>query len=81
MSGLQEATTEVHDGLASGTASGATGQERLAVANHALHTLAAIDENSRETLEYLKHECAREFEIAIDMGGSQSNNCVQEEMV
>ena len=69
---LEEATTQVHDGLASGTASGASGQERLAVANHALETLAAIDENSRETLEYLKQECAREFEIAMATGGKSA---------
>lgn len=37
----------------------------LAVANNTLHTLARIDENFRETLEYLKQECAREFEIAM----------------
>ena len=69
---LQEATHEVHDGLAMGTTAGATGAERLAVANHALHTLAGIDENSRETLEYLKQECAKEFEIAIATGGKSS---------
>ena len=69
---LQEATHEVHDRLAMGTTAGATGAERLAVANHALHTLAGIDENSRETLEYLKQECAREFEIAMATGGKTS---------
>ena len=69
---LQEATHEVHDGLAMGTTAGATGAERFAVANHALHTLAGIDENSRETLEYLKQECAREFEIAMATGGKTS---------
>ena len=69
---LEEATHEVHDGLAMGTTAGATGAERLAVANHALHTLAGIDENSRETLEYLKQECAKEFEIAMATGGKSS---------
>ena len=66
---LQEATAEVHDALATGTASSASGQERMAVANNALHTLAGIDDSSRETLEYLKQECAREFEIAMSTGG------------
>ena len=66
---LQEATDKIHDALAIRTASSASGQERLAVANNALHTLAGIDENSRESLEYLKQKCAREFEIAMSKGG------------
>lgn len=69
---LEEATSEVRDGLASGPGAGATGNERLAVANHALHTLAGIDDRSRETLEYLKQECAREFEIAMSTGGKSA---------
>ena len=69
---LQEATDDVHDGLAIGPAATASGHERLAVANHALQTLAGIDDNSRETLEYLKQECAREFEIAMGTGGKSS---------
>ena len=66
---LQEATDEIHDAFANGTASSASGQERMAVANNALHTLAGIDDSSRETLEYFKQECAREFEIAMSTGG------------
>ena len=69
---LQEATHEVHDALAMGTAAAATGQERMAVANDALHTLAGIDDSSRETLEYFKQECAREFEIAMSTGGKST---------
>lgn len=36
--------------------------------NNALHTLAGIDESSRKTLEYLKQECTREFEIPMSTG-------------
>ena len=69
---LKEATNEVQGALDIGTASSPSGQERLAVANNALYTLAAIDDNSRETLEYLKQECAREFEIAMKTGGKSA---------
>lgn len=44
-------------------------QERLAIANLALHNLAGIDDNSRETLENIKQEAAKEFEIAMSTGG------------
>jgi hypothetical protein len=66
---LQEATHEIHDGLAMRTTAGATGAERLAVANAALQTLAGIDENSRETLEYFKQECAKKFNCSKSMDG------------
>lgn len=66
---LQETTDEIHDALAHETASSASGQERMAVAKNALHTLASIDDSSKETLKYFKQECAREFEIAMSTGG------------
>ena len=66
---MQEATDEVRNGLLGGNIPGTSTQERLAVANHALHSLAGIDENSRETLEYIKQECAREFQIAMGTAG------------
>ena len=65
---MQEVTNEVHDTLDIGTASSASGQEMFAVGNNGIHTLAGIDDNSRETLEYFKQECVREFEIAMSMG-------------
>jgi hypothetical protein len=69
---LQKVTHKVHDALALKTAVGTTGQEKLAVVNHALHTLAGIDDIARETLEYLKQECTREFEIAMSTGGKST---------
>ena len=66
---MQEATEEVHNSLSFGGQVGKSTQERLAVANHALTTLAGIDDNYRETLEYLKQECAKEFQIAMGTGG------------
>ena len=66
---MQEATDEIHNGLVLGKVPGASLHERLAVANHALHSLAGIDERSRETLEHFKHEAATEFEIAMGTGG------------
>lgn len=39
------------------------------MANLALHSLAGIDDNSRETLEFIKQEDAREFEVAMSTGG------------
>ena len=62
----------MHDGLASGPTAGATGNERLVIANHVLETLAAIDDSSGETLEYLKQKCAREFEIAMSTCGKSA---------
>ena len=38
------------------------------MANNVLHTLAGIYESSRKTLEYLKQECVREFEIPMSTG-------------
>jgi hypothetical protein len=31
--------------------------------------MASINDNSRETLEYIKQEAAMKFEIAMDTGG------------
>ena len=36
---------------------------------HCIYSLAGIDDNSRETLEYIKQEAAIEFEIAMGTGG------------
>lgn len=47
--------------------------ERLAVANHALHSLAGIHDNSIESLEYMKQETAKEFQIAMGTGGKSYN--------
>ena len=69
---LQEATDEVQSGLSAGTQVGASTEERRAVANHALASLARIDDNYRETLEYMKQECAKEFQIAMGTGGKTS---------
>lgn len=66
---LQEASDEVHNGLSFMTPSGPARQEKLAVANHALHSLAGIEDNSRETLKYFKQEIAREFQISMTTGG------------
>ena len=66
---LREATDDVHNGLATPKVVGSSIQERLAVANLALHSLAGIDDNSRETLEFIKQEDAREFEIAMGTCG------------
>ena len=64
-----EATTEVHNGMTMPRVSGTSTQERLAVANNALHSLAAIDEHSRESLEFDKQEAAKEFQIAMSTCG------------
>ena len=53
---MQEAMDEVHNGLALGEVPGASTQERVAVANHSLHNLAGIDDNSRETLGYISED-------------------------
>ena len=59
----------MHNGLAMGNVPGSSMQERLAVANLALHSLAGIDDNSRETLEFIKQEDATQFEIAMGTNG------------
>lgn len=66
---MLEATDEVHNGLAIAKVPGTSMQERLAVANLALQSLADIDDNSKEILEYIKQEAAMEFEIATSTGG------------
>lgn len=66
---MQEATCEVHNGMSVAHIPGTNRQERLAVANHALHSLAAIDNNSRESLEYDKQEAAKEFQVAMGTDG------------
>ena len=62
---MQEAAEEVHNGLTHRRVSGPPSYERLVVANHALHTLENIKEISRDTLEYMSQEAAREFQISI----------------
>ena len=69
---MQEATDEVHIGMSHNIGASTSTQERIAVANHALHSLAGIDENARESLEYIKQEAAIEFEIAMGTGGKTS---------
>ena len=65
---VQEASDEVHNGLSLVTAQGHTSQEKIAVANHALHSLAGIEESSCETLEYMKQDAVREFQISMTTG-------------
>ena len=66
---IQEASDEVHNVLSLVTVQGHTSQEKIAVANHALHNLAGLEESSCETLEYMKQEAAREFQISMTTGG------------
>ena len=66
---LREATNDVHNELAIPIDPGSSMWERLTVANLALHSLAGIDENSREILEDIKQKDAREFEVAIWTSG------------
>ena len=42
------------------------------MANHALHSFARIEENSRETLQYIKHVTAKEFQISMTTGGKST---------
>ena len=66
---MREATDEVHNWLAIPKVHGSSMQERLAVANLTLHSLADIDDNSRQTLEYIKQEDAMDFEIVMSTSG------------
>lgn len=66
---MREASKDVHNGLQLSAVPGPLRQEKLTVANHAVHNLAGIEENFKETLEYMKQEAAREFQISMDTGG------------
>ena len=66
---MQEATDEVHTGMSHNIGASTSTNERMVVANHALQSLAGIDENAQESLEYIKQEAAMEFEIAMGTGG------------
>ena len=66
---MREATNEVHNGLAIPQVAGSSMRERLAVANLALHSLAGINDESRETLEYFKQQDAIAFEISMSIAG------------
>ena len=66
---MREATNEVHNGLAIPQVAGSSMQERMAVANEALHNLAGIDDASRETLEDIKQKDAMAFEISMSTIG------------
>ena len=65
---IREATEDVQSGL-SAVRAGISMREKVAVANSALHSLAGIDENSREGLEYMKQEATVDFEIQMGTGG------------
>ena len=52
---MREATDEVHNGLAIAKVLSTSMQKRLVVENLTLHNLACIDDNSRETLEYINN--------------------------
>ena len=77
---MHEASDEVHNGLTFRRVPGASTQEKLAVANHALHSLASIEDKSRETFEYIKHEVAREFHITMDTRGKNLKNSLHEDL-
>ena len=76
---LREATNDVHNGLAIPNVPGSSMRERLAVAHLALHSLVGIDENARETLEDVKQENARKFEVAMETSGKSFKNYTQEQ--
>ena len=59
---------------------GASIQEKLAVANHALHSLVGIEDKSRETLEHIKQEVARESYITMDTRGKNLKNSLHEDL-
>jgi hypothetical protein len=62
---MHEISHEVHNDLILEKISGASKQKKLAVTNYALYSLAGIEENLKKTLEYIQHEAAREFQIAM----------------
>lgn len=62
---MREATDEVHNGLAVAKVPSVFMREQMAVVNLALHSLAGIDDNSQETLEYIKQKDARAFKISM----------------
>ena len=55
---MRKVTNEVHNGLANPQMSGSSMRERMTVANLALHSLADIEDESQETLKYIKQEDA-----------------------
>lgn len=67
---MQKAIDEMHNNLVIAKVPGVSMRERIVVANLALHSLASIDDISRETLEYIKQEDAVAFEIAMTTAGN-----------
>ena len=66
---MQEAAEEVHNGLTLERVSGPSSHKTLVVVNHALHSLAGFEENSKDTLEYMSQEAAKEFQISMSTDG------------
>jgi hypothetical protein len=66
---MREAQEEVHNGLTMGRASRQMAHEREAVANHALEELAGIEDESRDTLEYISQEAAKKFQHSMSTDG------------
>ena len=64
---IREAMEDVQSGM-SVVRAGISMQEKVAIANLVLHSLAGSDENSREGLEYMKQEAVVNFEIQIGIG-------------
>ena len=77
---MREPTDEIHNGMSIAKIPGTSNQERLAVANHALHSLAAIDESSRETLENDKQEAAKSSKLEWTLVEKHTRNYVHGEM-
>ena len=69
---MQETTDKVHNIMTLNKVAGTSTQERLAVANHTLHSLAGIDDSSKRTLKYIKQKAAKEFQIAMGTFGKIS---------
>ena len=66
---MREATDEMRNGLAIPQVPGSSIREQMAMANLALHNLAGINDKSRETLQYIKQEDVRAFEISMSTAG------------
>ena len=69
---MEEATDEFQTEMAHNIGTSTSSNERMAVATDALQSLAGIDENARESLEYIQQEAAMEYEIAMGTLGKTS---------
>jgi len=77
---MQEAMDELQTEMSHNIGTNTSTNEKMVVANHVLQSLAGIDKNAREYLEYIKQEVVMELKLSWALAARQPRSLVQDKM-